>query len=85
MTGCVRAFLPGPGKGLLQADSGEELPFSLAGTVADLQGGDVVEFDVSPAGAPSAINVRLQHRWADLLNERERALVNDFHQLLTSD
>lgn len=82
MTGCVRSFLPGVGRGLVQTESGDRLPFSIQGRDLELYGGDVVEFDVPAGKAPEAVNLRLQRRWSELLNEHDRTLVNALHHLL---
>jgi hypothetical protein len=64
---------------MLETDTGEVLPFLAADGSPDLQGGDVVEFELGGTGGIQALNVTLRQRWATLLNERHRPLVNQLH------
>jgi len=79
MTGIVQSYIPSASSGIIQAENGERLRFDLGHHFIDLQGGDIVEFERSVNGQATAINVILHRRWADLLNEKHRALVNEFH------
>ncbi len=82
MTGTVRCFVPAARRGILQADNGQTLAFLVAPEVGDLQGGDLVEFEVGTNGQAGAQHVKLRHRWSDILNERHRVLVNQLHNTL---
>ncbi len=82
MTGRVRLFIPAVRRGILQAESGQELPFSVPEEVADLHGGDIVEFELARDGRALASNITLRHRWAEMLNEQHRPLVNEFHNTI---
>ena len=83
MIGKIRSFLPAAQRGILQTDSGDELPFSVPpGITEDLQGGDIVEFELGHDGQPAVLNVTLRSRWATLLNEEHRPLVNQFHDTI---
>ena len=79
MTGRVQCFIPAVRRGILQTECGDELPFLVPENSTDLQGGDIVEFDMGDAGQPFVRNITLRHRWAELLNEEHRPLVNQFH------
>ena len=82
MTGRVQCFVPAARRGIVLAESGQELSFVVPAGVGDLQGGDIVEFELVGDGQPCATNVTLRHRWADLLNEQHRPLVNQFHRTI---
>ena len=82
MTGRVRCYLPAAGRGVVQTESGDELPFRTSADVADLQGGDIVEFELANDGQNLALNVTLRRRWAEMLNDQHRALVNQFHDTI---
>jgi len=85
VTGTVQSFIPSVSSGIIQAENGEKLRFELDSHADELQGGDIVEFERSGNGRCLAINVSLHRRWADLLNEKHRTLVNEFHQLVHLD
>lgn len=80
MIGSIRSYLPKSKRGLLQTPAGERFSFLMDGS-DDLHGGDVVEFDRAPNDR-IAINVRLQRRYADLLNQEQRSAVTALHSLL---
>lgn len=82
MTGTVQSYIPSVSSGIIQAENGEKLRFELSPPSLDLQGGDIVKFEQSGNGQAMAVNVVLQQRWADLLNEKHRQLVNDFHHMV---
>ena len=79
VTGTVQSYIPSVLSGIIQADNGERLRFELGPCLIDLHGGDIVEFERSGNGRAVAVNVVLRLRGVDLLNERNRALVNEFH------
>ncbi len=79
VTGTVQSYIPSVSSGIIQAENGEKLRFELASPSVELQGGDIVRFERSGNGRGVAVNVILHHRWVDLLNEKHRALVNEFH------
>lgn len=81
MTGRIRCYLPAAKRGIVQTEAGEELAFSLSNGsgILDLNGGDLVEFDAASEGRKLATNIRLVRRWAEMLNEQHRPLVNQFH------
>lgn len=79
VTGTVQSYIPSVSSGVIQAENGEKLRFELSPPSLDLQGGDIVKFERAGNGQAVAVNVILQHRWADLLNEKHRQLVNEFH------
>ena len=82
MTGRIRCFLPAARRGILQAETGDELLFSVPEHGTNLQGGDIVEFDLDNDGRPLALNVTLRRRWATMLNEQHRPLVNQLHNTI---
>ena len=82
VTGRVRFFMPAVRRGIVQAESGEELPFSVPQDGTQLQGGDIVEFERIDHGPPRASNITLRHRWAEVLDEQHRPLINQFHQTI---
>ena len=82
MIGRVRSFLPVARRGILQTETGDELLFSVPGNVVDLQGGDIVEFEMAGDGQRYAANVTLRRRWAETLNDQHRPLVNQFHNTI---
>ena len=82
MIGRVRCFMPAVRRGILQTEAGDELPFSVSPDAVDLQGGDLVEFELAGDGRPFASVVTLRHRWAKMLNEQHRSLVNQFHHTI---
>lgn len=82
MTGRVRCFVPAARRGILQTEAGDELPFSVPADVTEIQGGDIVEFELVQDGRLHVCNVTLRHRWAEMLNEEYRPLVNQFHDTI---
>lgn len=82
MTGRVRCYLPAARRGILQADSGEELAFSISEDMTDLHGGDIVEFDLAEDGPRVVSNLTLRHRWSEMLSQRYRPLVRQFHDTI---
>ena len=79
MTGRVQFFVPAARCGIVQAESGEELAFTVSAEISDLHGGDIVEFQPTHDGRRLALNVTLRQRWTEMLNEQHRPLVNQFH------
>lgn len=79
MTGRVQCFVPAARRGILLTETGDELPFSVPTDGANLQGGDIVEFELAEQEQSCVMNVTLRHRWVEMLNERHRPLVNQFH------
>lgn len=82
MTGQVRCFLPASRRGILRTETGEELIFTMPQGLADLAGGDSVEFQLGNDGGASASNVILRRRWVETLNRDHRSLVNEFHDTI---
>ena len=80
MIGRVRSYIPAVGGGVIQAETGEEFRFSVGTGDTDLQGGDIVDFEPGGNGRFWAVNVTLRQRWATILNEKHRPLVNQFHK-----
>ncbi|UCD27908.1 MAG: hypothetical protein JSV03_12495 [Planctomycetota bacterium] len=80
MTGRVRCFLPSERQGILQTETGTDLLFSVNEDFQDLHGGDIVEFQQGQDGKPVVKNVTLRHRWAEMLNQEHRSLVNQLHE-----
>jgi len=80
--GRVQYFIPSARKGIVQAENGLILRFSVIGNTPELQGGDIVEFDITHNSHPHAINVTLKHRWSEVLNDQHRSLVNQFHNMI---
>jgi len=79
MTGRIQYFQPSGRQGILQADNGVELIFTVSGDHIDLHGGDIVEFETGLGGRPVVTDIKLRQRWADTLNEEHKSLINEFH------
>lgn len=82
MTGRIQYFRPSAREGILQTDNGTELLFNVSQDLTDLHGGDIVEFQLGQDGRPVVSDVTLRHRWAEMLNEKHRPLVNQFHNTI---
>ena len=83
MTGRIRYYRPSAREGILQTDTGAELPFNnVSNDLTDLHGGDIVEFQLGQEGRPVVTNITLRHRWTEMLNEKHRPLVNQFHNTI---
>ncbi len=80
MRGHIVWFRPTDGRGLIATEAGEEVAFHVPSDDQELQGGDIVEFELDGGNsAADGIVVHLVERWVDRLNARHRALVNVFH------
>ncbi len=79
MIGRVRFFVPARRCGILQAESGEELRFSIPLEIPEVHGGDILEFQLDADGDPLGYSITIRSRWAEMLNEQHRPLVNAFH------
>lgn len=77
--GQIRCFIPAVRRGTIQTDAGDCVPFCIPEGAADLQGGDIVEFDPAAGRQAPVSRVTLRRRWADQLNAEHRPLVNQFH------
>ena len=67
-------------QGRLVTDERESYSFVLDHTAKEVEGGDLVGFQVTKdGGTPQAVDVRLMRRCVDYLNTEQRALVNEFH------
>ncbi|HVP11922.1 MAG TPA: hypothetical protein VMV94_12140 [Phycisphaerae bacterium] len=86
MQGYVLVFRPTTGDGTIVTDGGAEVRFSAAGAAAELQGGDIVSFELDrrPAGAgcPSAGDIRLVQRWSDRLTASCRSQLQQLHSIV---
>lgn len=79
MIGSIRSFAPSLSHGIILAENGQEIPFSVTADSADIQGGDIVSFELTGNGQPRAENVIVRYRWTDMLVEKHRGLLNQFH------
>ena len=79
MIGQIRCFVPAVRRGTIQTDAGACVPFRVAEGTANLQGGDIVEFDPMPDERLPVSRVIVRRRWADKLNSEFRPLVNQFY------
>jgi hypothetical protein len=79
VTGIVICYMPATRRGVLRSDAGHTLPFLIPESGCDLQGGDIVEYEAAAGSSRPARIVTLRRRWALLLNEEHRCLVNEFH------
>jgi len=83
--GSIRSFVPSRKSGVLLAETGQEIPFSVADDGIDLHGGDLVTFDIQNNGRLQADNVSLHCRWIDLLNQNHPHLVSQFYETVMID
>jgi len=77
--GQIRCFIPANRRGTIQTDAGHCVAFHLPEGYPNLQGGDIVEFDLPPNQAVPVGRLVLRRRWADRLNTDFRPLVNQFY------
>ena len=82
VTGEIRSYFPKSRRGILQTDSGEELVFTVRHDHVELEGGDRVDFELSPDGRLPTLNIIARRRWVDTLNQEHRSLVNQFHNTI---
>jgi|GEM_PF-3557528 len=79
MIGQIRCYFPKSRRGVLQTGAGRELIFTVPEGIADLEGGDNVEFELGSNGQWPALTITAHRRWVDTLNQEHRSLVNQFH------
>lgn len=80
MKGRVQWYDLASQRGRLTTSAGRSLPFRLAESVGNIQGGDIVGFRVqSDGGQVQAVGLRIIQTCVDYLNDQERGLVNQFH------
>ena len=80
MQGRVAWYQPASRGGRLITTDGQSMPFVAAENVGDLQGGDVVRFQVdSDHGGIRAVDLEVAQTCVDHLSSLQPALVSRFH------
>ncbi|MFQ5429660.1 MAG: hypothetical protein ACE5E1_05045 [Phycisphaerae bacterium] len=92
MRGYVLVFHPNSGTGTIVSEGGRSIPFSATEGFPDLQGGDVVRFNIESAGvdetkAPrsSVREIEVIRRGADRLADTPDTLVEEFYRTLRGE
>lgn len=77
MQGCIAWLRLATGEGIINTEAGSDISFRLQSDGPDLQGGDIVDFDLvaNGDGVVEARNIRLIAKWIDRLNKQHLPLV----------
>jgi len=77
MQGCIAWLRLDTREGIISTEAGSDISFRLQSDGPDLQGGDIVDFDLvaNGDGVVEASNIRLVAKWIDQLNKQQSPLV----------
>jgi hypothetical protein len=79
MQGCIAWLRLDTREGIINTEAGGDVSFRLQSDGPDLQGGDIVDFDLvaNGDGVVEARNIRLVAKWIDRLNKQHSPLVRE--------